>query len=77
MPCSMAFLPMVITISTGGSMLGHLVVTLLEWFQNNIRNFEMVCYRTVPEQTFFSNSSRKVLEACSRTCLKQTIRIFL
>ena len=53
-----------------------LVGIFLEWFQNKIRNVEMVCSRTVSEQSK-KGSSRKVINACSRTVLEQTIRILL
>ena len=49
---------------------------ILEWFQNNIRIIEMICSRTVIKQTSLWNSSRKVIDACSRKVLEQTIRIF-
>ena len=48
--------------------------TCLELF---FRMVEMVCSITVIKQTFLWNSSRKVLDACSRNVLEQTIRIFL
>ena len=51
-PCSIAFLTMVITIATGINP-GAPGWNILEWFQNKIRNVEMVCSRTVSEQTFF------------------------
>ena len=75
MRCSIAFQTMVITIATG--IMGHLIGTFLELFQNNIRNVVLVCSRTVPDQTFLGNSLRKVLDACSRTVGEQTIRILL
>ena len=50
---------------------------ILEIFQNNIRNVEMVCSITVFKQPFLWNSSRTVLDACFRKILEQTIRIFL
>ena len=49
---------------------------ILEWFQNNIRNVELACSITVIKQLLW-NSSRKVLDGCSRKVLEQTIRIFL
>ena len=50
--------------------MGHL-------FRTFFRMVEMVCSITVIKQTFLWNSSRKVLDACSRNVLEQTIRIFL
>ena len=50
---------------------------ILEWLQNNIRNVEMVCSISVFKQTSLWNSSRKVIDVCSREILEQTIRIFL
>ena len=37
----------------------------------------MVCSITVIKQTVLWNSSRKIIDACSRKVLEQTIRIFL
>ena len=54
----------------------HLVGIFLEWFQNKIRNVEIICSRIVSEQSK-KGSSRKSINACSRTVLEQTIRIFL
>ena len=76
MPFSIAFLTMAITNATGMDS-GAPGWNILEWFQNNIRNVETVGLRNVLEQTLFWNSSRKVIEACSRTVQEQTIRIFL
>ena len=70
----MAFLTMAITISTKINP-GAPEWNILEWFQNNIRNAEMVCSRTVSEQTFLTVLEN--IEACSRIVLEQTIRIFL
>ena len=49
--CSIAFLTMVSTIPME-SILVHLVGIFLDWFQNKIRYVEMVCSKTVSEQTF-------------------------
>ena len=40
-------------------------------------SMEMVCSRNVPEQTFLWNSSIKVIDACTRKVLEQTIRLFM
>ena len=76
MPCLIVFLTMPIAIALE-SILGHLIGTFLEWFQINIKNVELVCSMTVIKQTFLWDSSRKVIDACSRKVLEQTIRIFL
>ena len=76
MPGLIAFLSMTITKAMGINP-GTPGWSILEWFQNNIRNVEMVCFITIIKQTFLWNSSRKVIEACSRKVLEQTIRIFL
>ena len=44
-----------------GINLGHLVGTFLEWFQNNIRNAEMVCSKTVIKQTFYGKVLEKIV----------------
>ena len=49
----------------------------LEWLPNNIRNVEWVFPITFIKQTSLWNSSRKVIDACSRKALEQTIRKFL
>ena len=76
MPCLIVFLTVPIAIALE-SILGHLNGTFLEWFQNNIKNVEMVCSITVIKQTFLWDSSREVIDACSRKVLEQAIRIFL
>ena len=70
----MAFLTMAITIATEINP-GAPEWNILEWFQNNIRNAEMVSSRTVSKQTFLTVLEN--IEACSRIVLEQTIRIFL
>ena len=75
-PCLIAFLTMVITIATGINPAAP-GWNILERFQNKNINAEMVCSRTVSEQTFLWNSSRKILTGCSRTVLEQTIIIIM
>ena len=58
MSCLIAFLTMPIAM---GINLGHLVGTFLEWFQNNIRNAEMVCSKTVIKQTFYGKVLEKIV----------------
>ena len=72
MPCLIAFLTMAITIAMGIKP-GEPGWNILVWFQNNIRNVEMVCSKAVTKQTFLWNCSRKVLGACSRKIREQTI----
>ena len=67
-PCFIAFLTMAITIAMGINP-GAPGWNILEWIQNNIRSVEVVCSITVIKQTFLWNSSRKVLDACSRKVL--------
>ena len=50
MLCFIAFLTMAITIAMGINP-GTPGWNILEWFQNNIRNVEMVCSITVIKQT--------------------------
>ena len=52
MICSIAFLTMVIAIAMENNP-GAPGWNILEWFQNNIRNVEMVCSIIVIQQTFF------------------------
>ena len=75
MSCLITFLTMAITIAMGVNP-GAPGWNILEWFQNNIRNVEMVCSIIVIKQTFLWYSSRKVIDACSRKVLEQTIRNF-
>ena len=72
MSCLITFLTMAITIATGINP-GASGWNILEWFQNNIRNVEMVSPITVTKQTVLWYSSRKVLDVCSKKILEQTI----
>ena len=81
-PCSIAFLTMVITIPTGINSGWN----ILDWSQNKIRNVEMVCSRTVVEQTIIIflklsyNHSKYLLEKywdTYRNVAEQTIKTFL
>ena len=73
-----AFLTMAITIAMGiNPGAPNWYICRMVWFQNNIGNVEKVCSITVIKQTFLWNNFRKVIDACSRKVLEQTIRIFL
>ena len=52
MPCLIAFLTMTITIAKGINS-GAPGLNILEWFQNSIRDVEMVRSITVIKQTFY------------------------
>ena len=69
MPCLIAFLTMAVTIA--------MVINPGTPGWNVFRMVEMVCFITVIKQTFLWIRSRKVLDACSRKVLEQTIRIIL
>ena len=56
MPCLIAFLNIAIGINPGAP-----DWNILEWFQNNIRNVEMVCSITVTKQTFYGTVLEKFL----------------
>ena len=56
-PCSIAFLTEVIAIPTGINH-GASGLNILDWFQNKIRNVDMVCSR---EQTYVSKFTYGVM----------------
>ena len=60
MLCLIAFLTTAITIAMGINT-GAPGWNILEWFQNNIRNVEMVCSITVIKQTFYGIVLEKFL----------------
>ena len=49
---------------------------ILEWFQNNIRNIEMVCSIAIIKQTFYGTVLEKFLMLTLENCKNKLLEYF-